>query len=386
MGQYLIGIVALFFSVLVACTSGNVATPSPQLNPAATGAAPAASAGSGKWEEVLAAARKEGVVRVYALWGPDVRAALIRGFKDKYGIDLEFVPFGRGAEVITKVQAEQRAGLYLADAFGAGGPSLITIMKPAGLLASVEPLLILPEVLNPNAWRGGKIPFSDNEKSSIPMTITPNRFITYNKDLIREGELTSYKDLLKPQYKGKISLGDPTLTGTGNAFFTHLVKTWNLEEAKEFFKQLIQLQEGVVMRDYRLQVESVARGKYPIGLGVMISEVAGFMKLGAPIAQVQLKESVFVSHSTDVLGVPRSFAHPNGATVFVNWLLSKEGQTIFSRSSATPVLRSDVVVEGIDPILLLKPDENYYIDTEESIKFRGDMVEVAKQVFSAYGK
>ena len=181
-------------------------------------------------------------------------------------------------------------------------------------------------------------------------------------------------------------MGDPAVTGSGNAFFSHLARNiWNLEEAKEFLKRLITEQEVVIIRDYRVRVESVARGKYAIGLATRGFTVADFIALGAPIAQVPLQE-VYVSHADGVLGVPKVLAHPNAAAIFINWLLSKEGQTIFSKSSGNPVMRSDVSPEGIDPIFIPKPQEKLYFDTEDYILFMGEMVKVATEIVETYTK
>ncbi len=161
------------------------------------------SAGEGKWEEVLAAGKKEGLVRIYGTWTPAVRAALTKAFASRYGINLEFV-VGRGAELVPKLTAERQADLNLADVIGTGTNSFLTLMKPAGLLAPLEPLLILPEVLDSKAWPKGQIPFTDKDHYVIPIAAVPQRFFAYNKSLIKEGELTAYKDVLHPKYKGKI--------------------------------------------------------------------------------------------------------------------------------------------------------------------------------------
>ena len=42
-----------------------------------------------KWEDTLAAAKKEGKVSVSTFVGPETRNTLAKAFKAKYGIDLE---------------------------------------------------------------------------------------------------------------------------------------------------------------------------------------------------------------------------------------------------------------------------------------------------------
>ncbi len=379
-------VAAILLVYIGACASASQSAPAPVTKPNEAPAKVATADWEDKWQTTLAAAKKERSVMVYSMWNSDVRTGVSQAFLKKYGIGMEFVPFGRGAEMVSKIQAEQRAGLHLVDAIGAGGPTLLTIMKPAGIIGRLEPLLVLPEVLDAKVWPNGRVPFSDQEHHSIPMTATAQRFITYNQTMVKAGEITSYKDLLNPRYKGKINLGDPTVTGSGNAFFAHIARNiWNLDEARQYLERLITEQNVEIVRDYRVQVEGVARGKYSIGLATRGFTVADFIAVGAPIAQVPLKE-VYVSHADGVLAVPKELAHPAAATIFVNWLLSKEGQTVFSKSSGNPVMRTDVLQEGIDPIFVTKPEEKLFFDTEEYIIFMGDMVQVAKDIVDAHSK
>lgn len=51
-------------------------------------------------------------------------------------------------------------------------------------------------------------------------------------------EPTSYEDLLKPEYKGLISMPNPKSSGTGYMFLKSLVNTWGEKEAFEYFDKL----------------------------------------------------------------------------------------------------------------------------------------------------
>jgi len=347
------------------------------LPPAATSKA----AWEQKWESTLAEAKKEGVVMLYTLWGPEVTNRLRPAFKKKYGIELEFLNTGRGSAMVPKVRAERAAGLYLPDVFGFGATSLLAAAKPADLLGPLEPLLILPEVTDPNLWSGGKFPFIDKDRQAIGMALCIQRYLLYNTDLIKEGEITTYKDVLKPQYKGKIVLGDPSQTGTANAMFGHLAYTlWNMEEATEFMRRLIQEQEPVILRQERFVVEWVARGKYPIGLGSHSGSLCEFLKAGAHITLAVQKEGHMVDYAGGALGVPTKSPHPNATAVFVNWLLTQEGQTLFARGYGWPSLRKDINPDWVPPILVPKPGEKLFSLSEEEIVGRRPLLGLAKKI------
>ncbi len=373
-------IMTIVTTSLLACTQTQ--TPVQQQAPPQQQAAPSTTAPQTvakadwerKWESTLDAGKKEGKVSVYAQWGPPVRTALQKAFKDKYGIELEFSPFNSGGEIQAKVEAENRGGLSLADAFGTGGATLVGTMKPAGLLGNAEPLLILPEVIDPKLWSGGRFPFMDKDKKGIGMIAALQRYVFYNNTMVKPGEITTYKDLLKPQYKDKIILNDPSVTNAGSSFMSHLAyQLWNVDEAMAYLQQLVKQHNVSLQRDSRLVVESVARGKYAIGVGPIPEVLEEFLVQGAPMDIVINKEGAFITYAAGAIGFPTQLAHPNATAVFANWLLSKEGQTVFYESFGNPSLRTDVSTKGIRSAFLPQPGETIYLDSEEFIIQRRDI-------------
>lgn len=319
---------------------------------------------------------------IYNNWGSEVRTALSRAFIEKFGIQVEFVVFSRSEESVVKIQMEKRAGMYIADLFSGAGPTQVVVMKQAGLLGQIEPLLILPEVTDPRVWTGGTLPFVDKDKQVIAMSVVMQRSVMYNTDLIKKGELTSYRDLLKPQYKGRMTMNDPTVAGNGLSWMAFLARrVWGLEEASDFLTQLVKQQEVVILRDQRLQVESVARGKFAIGLAAGTASFAEFVSVGAPLDAAIVKEGAYSLAGSGGFAVPNKFAHPHAARIFVNWLLTREGQTVFARIFGSPSTRSDVSREGINPIFVSQPGEKLFFDDEEMMTFRSEtMARVSREI------
>lgn len=333
-----------------------------------------------KWDKHLQEAKKEGLVMVYTSQGPDMREGLRKTFTDKYSIKLEFVA-GSTSEIVNKIRTERRFGLYLVDALIVGYTTLINELKPPGdVLEPVEPVLILPEVLDPKAWQNEQMPFIDKSKMVVGMAAQFTRFVTRNSDLVREGEIASFPDLLKPQYKGKMILRDPTTSGTGNAWVGFMVRIWGQEKARDFLKQFVQ-QDPVLTRDTRLQIESVARGKYPLGIATSGDATAEFIKLGAPVAIVHTEEGGMILPGGGSLGIPGSRPHSNAAAIFINWLLSKEGQTAFVRGYGQPSSRTDVSRESIPSVLLPRPGEKIYLTSEEEAINQGKLTVFAREIF-----
>ncbi|MBI2934300.1 MAG: extracellular solute-binding protein [Chloroflexi bacterium] len=380
--------VAIFGLVLAGCIPGeqpiSVSTPGARTGPPSSSAAGPEQ----KWEKVLAEARKEGQVVVYSQWGPDTRNALLKGFKDRYGINVEWMAFSRGPEITARAQTEKGAGIINADFYGTGLTTILVTMKPQGLTGDIRPYLLLPEVLDPKAWRIGQVPVVDKAGMGFGMVATAQRYILRNTEMVKDDEIKTYKDLLKPQFKGKLTLNDPTVTGPGNAMFGHFAQDlWGEAETVQFEKDLLIKQEAVVVRDNRQQVEWVARGKYAIAIAPLVEVTQDFIRQGAPLSLVFTTEGVAVVSGAGGFGIPERPAHPNALTVFINWLLSKEGQTIFQKGFGNPSARADVPSEGLDPALFPRPGEKVYPESEEVIAvYRGKMMEVSKGVLESLKK
>jgi len=334
-----------------------------------------------KWEEILAAAKKEGKVTVVTFVGSETRLALTKAFKAKYGIDLDFT-VGQGAATLTKIQAERGAGLYTADAV-INGTSVLTLFKTNGLLEPLASALMLPEVTDPKMWYGNKISFFDKEGTGLGFLSQYNSCVLRNTELVKEGEITSYNDLLKPQWKDKVIMYDPSISGSGAMFMATLsLSAWNVDEAGNWFRKMLREQNMTITRDPRLQVEWVARGKYPIALATYTDQMINFFVSGAPIMQHKVKEGGFVTSSTGALGLFNHAPHPNASIVFANWLLSKEGQIAFTSGFGGPSNRKDVKATGVYAALTPSEGDKAYDEDEEGMLKKNELTKTWGKIIS----
>ncbi len=331
-----------------------------------------------EWERAIAEGKKEGKVMIYSNAGSEVRVALTESFRGKYGLDLEWV-MGTGSDFVPKLEAERQAGLFLADIWLDGGTNLIMNLKPAGMLDPLSAVLLLPEVKDPNAYFDGKLPYADIERSYIFSTVLyPSNIMFFNSDLAKAEDLRSYRDVLRPQWKGKIAMGDPTRPGACFRWFS-VVSTefMDLEYMKELTKQ-----EPVLNSNERLVVEWVARGKYAIGIGIVPDYIAEFVRVGAPIKYMVAAEGTWLTGGPGVMGLINKAPHPNAAKVFINWLLSKEGQTLYSRTNLTQSSRVDIPTEHLDPFGVRDPKKKYFNSENEDFLLRQpEFSKNAKQIF-----
>lgn len=329
------------------------------------------------WNKSVVQAKKEGKVLVYAT--SQVRDAF-NPFRDKYGIDVEVV-VGRGSEISTRLITERRAGLYLVDVYQGGATTLITAIKPAGTVDSLDKILVLPEVLDETKWLNGRIPFVDKEKMVLSFIAATDPDYIVNTKLVGPEELKNYLDILNPKWKGKIVMNDATTAGSGLKWFGLVVRELlGPEKGKEYMKNLAK-HEPAITRDQRLQMDWVALGKYAIAIAPQRELVDEFQKLGAPIRPLELFESADISPGSGNVALVNRAPHPNAAKLFINWLLTKEGQTSYVKVFGSPSARLDVSTEGLDPSTIPDPKGKYFIPSEAFYLGQTEMRDLAVEIF-----
>ena len=290
-----------------------------------------------EWDKVVEAGKKEGNVGVSVPASPEVRKGLEDGLKKRFGIEVETVA-ARGASVVRKIIEESKAGIHYFDIHVGGSESVVTGFLPEGILEPIEPFLILPEVKDPKNWWGGHI-WVDNAKryiyaSQAYQTVT----LWYNSDLMKSDELHSFDDFLNPKWKGRIGLLDPRTPGSGASMWSYMLQV----KGEEYLKRLV-AQKMLISRDQRVLAETLAKGKVALIVGLTYYSFAPFVKAGLPVKPLPTpREGLYASGGSGHLTIMKNPPHPNATKVFVNWLLGKEGQEVFSKAIGQGTRRLDV--------------------------------------------
>lgn len=358
-------------------------SPKTESTPAVTETKPAIEAPLSwqqEWDGLSAKSKKEGQLVIFTSMEEDVIGAIASAFQNKFNIKVE-TQAGRGPEILPKILAQRKANLYLVDLYIGGTDPILFTLKPAEALTPIKPYLFLPEVLNPELWYGKALPWVDNEKQWILQTKggPEGGDMVINTNLVREGELTSYQDFLQPNWKGKMNLTDPTVAGRGRRWFgtTLYYKNLDLDYMRALAKQ-----EPFLTRDKRLQIEWVAKGKHLVSLLNAPSVYYDFRDAGASIKEIYLKESkVMLGGGSSGLSAIGNPLHPNAARLFVNWYLSKEGQTAFTKAYMYQSFREDVATEHLLSAKIRKPGSKYEVESEDFLRNISQYDKLASEIF-----
>lgn len=324
----------------------------------------------GDWDKVVREAKKEGKIFWYTTLGPENFNPIANGFTKSHGIAVERLA-GPGQALVARITAEKRAGLNMADVFDGGTDPWAQLRD----LNYVETILV-PEAMDLSAWEKDPYYLDPQKKNILAYSVnTSGGPIHIHLTLVKPGEIKSWQDLLNPKWKGKIVMEDITKAGPGQAFFARsIVLGWTNEN---FWRKMAE-QQIFFTTDRREVVARLARGQAAVALGASDIQASQFQEEGAPISPLWFKDMAWteVKNVTLIKDAP----NPNAARLFINWLMSKEGQEIMSRIMGRVSQRKDVS-ENLVPEKSRAPSgfKVHWTTLEElTAGMRPDILELAK--------
>ena len=318
-----------------------------------------------EWDKTLKAAEQEGQVVLYSL--SEIGDAIANtSFQKKFPRIKISVVTARGGEHVSRVMAERRAGKFLADIGNLGNTSPYTLYQ-SKTLEPIASSFILPEVGDESKWWQGKQQFIDPENRYILVYVgAPLFLVGYNTKLVDPGGFKSYWDLLDPKWKGKIIAFDPKAGGfaaTRDRFFYH-----NPELGPTFLRRLFSEMALTLYARFPQGEDWLAAGKYSICL-CRHQSISEAKTQGLPVDLMDpssFKEGTGVESRAKTLVLMNRAPHPNAAKVFLNWFLSREGQSDFQKigakildAGAEGSLRMDIPKDDIPLRNRLNPGVKY---------------------------
>ena len=325
-----------------------------------------------EWEKTVQGAKKEGKLSLYLFQGEGELSAVAQLFQKKYPEIGVTTVTGRGNQLAPRIMAERRAGKFLVDAYIGGSTTPYEVLYRAKILDPFRDALILPEILDESRWWQGQHHYMDPENKYIFIFLgNVGEYISYHTKSVDGGEMRSYWDLLQPKWKGKILSRDPKISGSQRIGLRMFYYTPEL--GAEFIRRLYGEMDVTLSQEIRQVTDWLASGKFAICF--FCSEILRAKNQGLPVDEFRTarwKENRAISSGNKgSVALPSQPPNPNAARLFVNWLLSREGQTAFQRAANTStnseesmrvdiskeMVRADVRrVDGVKYILAERPE------------------------------
>ncbi|MDQ0252933.1 iron(III) transport system substrate-binding protein [Evansella vedderi] len=280
----------------------------------------------------------KGELTVYVGLYEDHAIRAIETFEKETGIKVSHVRMSNG-EILARIRAEQNAPKA---SVWYGGPSDTFVQaKYEGLLKSYTSpnSSFIPDIYkDPEGyWTGiyvGSIALVSNRSwlQDVGLDI-PN----------------SWEDLLKPEYKGMVSMADPRSSGTAYTILATLVQLMGEEEA---FDYLEKLNENVRSYTTSGSVPGRSVGMGETGVAIMFAHDAlkffkeGFRDLVITIPKegtgYEIGAVAMISNGPDL----------EAAKTFIDWSLTKQAQEIGKHTGNFQLLTNETAIS---------PEEAFYL-------------------------
>jgi iron(III) transport system substrate-binding protein len=297
-------------------------------------------------EKLLAeGAKKEGEVMVYTSLVPEDLTALAAAFEKKYGVKLKTWR-ANSEKVLQRAVTEARAGRHDADIVETNGPQLESLYREKGLQPLYSPHLkdLMPQArMKHGYWVGTRI----------------NMFVqSYNTNLVRKEELPkSYADLANPRWKGRLGI-----EAEDEDWFAMIIKELGEEAGLRTFREIVRVNGLSVRKGHTLLAGLVASGEIPLALTTYSHGAEKMKQKGAPVEWFAVAPAIGRANG---IGVTTKPPHPHAAALFVDFLLSPEGQQILQKGGYVPAnLRvkdraQSLPLKFVDPAVILDEDAKW---------------------------
>lgn len=264
-----------------------------------------------------------GSMVLYTGGGEESEQELLDMFSKDTGIKTELLRLVPN-KLTERILSEQAADRLGADVIRTSDAGLIKAIADSGALATHE----VPEDL--------KVP-SDAKNANGMYYRTFDRVyaLGYNNQMVSKGDApATWEDLVDSRLKKKIGI---VQVGAGGS--TASLTRFQLDKFGEDYLEQYASLSPRIFDSASTAIDAVARGEIEVS-PMTVGNAAGPISEGAPITLV-FPEDGMPSYEF-FLGVASGAKHEAAAQIFMNWSLSKKGQTATARQGDYPT------VEGIE--------------------------------------
>lgn len=298
---------------------------------------------------------QKGKLVVYSPNSEGLMNATIPLFEEKYGINVEVIQAGTG-ELIKRIRSEKDRPY--ADVLFGGSWSLAYDNKD-----------LWEEYVSKN--NDGVLEAYQNKVGFITGNVLDGSCLIVNNELLGDRVITGYADLLNPEYKGKIIVGDPSNSSSAFAQLTNMLLAmggYESDAAWQYVEDLFTIIDGKISSSSSAVYKSVADGENMIGLSYE-DPTAQLVRDGAPVTVIYPVEgSVYLPASATII---KGAKNMDNAKLFIDFIVSEEVQNIWGTTLTNrPVLKGAKTSDFMTPmadIYVIEEDIPYVASHKQEI-------------------
>jgi iron(III) transport system substrate-binding protein len=264
--------------------------------------------------DLLAAARTEGELTIYASMNEEEALPYWKVFEEATGIKVHFVRMSDSG-ILARVAIEHRARQRTWDLVAT------TPVYRLGneVLAQFEPPQakeLMPQARDPNRrWYG----VYGNYNAPA-----------YNTNMVKASELPkSYEEFLdRKQWAGKIAID-----ATDSEWMTGILIYYGDERGRKLLRDIVATLKPVVIDGHLNLARQIGAGEYWVALNNYVPLTVNVKLAGGPTDFWALDPVALAFGS---IGVNTQAPHPKAALLAANFMLSREGQTFLTKKGRLP--------------------------------------------------
>jgi len=172
--------------------------------------------------------------------------------------------------------------------------------------------------------------------------------VAFNTNKVKREDIpTTYESFADPKWRGRIGIGS-----TDQDWMYGVIQFLGEERGMEMFRKLSALKPDMRL-GHALLAELIAAGEVPVGLTVYSGNADSLKKKGAPIDWMPVEPIVGRPQAASVAS---RAPHPNAAMLFVDFLLSPDGQKVLNDLDRNPASKTQATLltkykfSMVDPI------------------------------------
>jgi iron(III) transport system substrate-binding protein len=273
-------------------------------------------------QDLLSKAREEKKVVLYHTTTVPDTQKIVEAFKKKHPF-LEVETYrATGEKLLQKIVTEVKGGRNLADVY------IISALQTWML----KDMAYLSSYSSPERE---KVAAALRDKQGYWTGVYWNlEVLGYNTKLVPAGQVpTKWEDLLQPRWKGQIGLEEEDVQ-----WYASLLHLMGEEKGKDFMRRLAK-QQPQVRAGHTLLVQLLTAGEFALGPTTRVQSAEQMKGQGAPVDWTAIEP--LAPNPPVSVSLPKSAPHPNAAKVLIDFILSKEGQSILYEVKRSPT-RTDL--------------------------------------------
>ncbi len=204
-----------------------------------------------------------------------------------------------------------------------------------------------PSLKNYTALGASLVP---TDHTSYPTGLTAAAVIVYNLTHVPAAGLPQdWSDLLKPAYKNLVAQTSPFATTAAYTAVTGIAQVLGGERQGKQYELALKANGAQFFETDTQTLTSVETGARALGI---VQDASYYLarQQGQPLGIIYPASGVIALTSS--LGIADYSAHPSCAEQFVNWVLSRAGQTVLTHHTATDAATYFIpLMQGVSPVV-----------------------------------